>query len=121
MLFEMTRRHARVAVYFGVIAEACLMIVTRGGSAAAVRRKRSPHLFRNASHSARERGSEIVSIGGVNHATGESRARVACRIGFQVVHFFMDDYRFSMIEFGPLRSSFPFHSRCPLPEASAST
>src|SRR5207302_9854648 len=28
---------------------------------------------------------------------------------------------FPMIEFGPLRSSFPFHSRCPLPEASAST
>src|SRR6266567_3930724 len=27
---------------------------------------------------------------------------------------------FPMIEFGPLRSSFPFQLRCPLPEASAS-
>src|SRR5947209_6681904 len=114
MLFEMTRRHARVAVYFGVIAEACVMIVTRGGSAAAVRRKRSPHLFRNASHSARERGSEIVSIGGVNHATGESRARVACRIGFQVVHFFMDDYRFSNDRIWTAQIEFPFPLEVPL-------
>src|SRR5438477_5400456 len=86
------------------------MIVRHGGGAA----KRSPHLFRNASHSARERGSAIVSVGGVNHATGEPRTRVACRIGFQVVLFFMHDYRFSNDRIWAAQIEFPFRLEVPL-------
>jgi len=54
------------------------------------------------------------SIGGVNHATGEPRTRVACRIGFQVVLFFMHDYRFSNDRIWTAQIEFPFPLEVPL-------
>ncbi len=49
-----------------------------------------------------------------NHATGEPRTRVACRIGFQVVLFFMHDYRFSNDRIWTARIEFPFPFEVPV-------